>query len=67
MGKKILKKISFLFVLQRSFQRWKIATREHLTTVPNALHQMIVNRDVNENDYEVLLQLEKYFRMKYLN
>ncbi len=25
---------------------------------------MLVNRDVNENDYEILLQLEKYFRQK---
>jgi hypothetical protein len=36
-----------------------MATREHLTALPNALHQMLVNRDITENDYDILLQLEK--------
>ncbi|CAF3887420.1 unnamed protein product [Adineta steineri] len=43
---------------EKSYQRWKIAIREHLTALPNAIHQMIVNRELNENDYEILHQLE---------
>ncbi|UJR20677.1 hypothetical protein I4U23_023798 [Adineta vaga] len=43
---------------EKSFQRWRIAIREHLMALPNALHQMLVNRDINENNYEVFLQLE---------
>ncbi|CAF0715727.1 unnamed protein product [Adineta steineri] len=43
---------------EKSFQRWKLATREHLTALPNALHQMLATRDITENDYDILLQLE---------
>ncbi|CAF0983259.1 unnamed protein product [Rotaria sp. Silwood1] len=43
---------------ERSYQRWKIAIREHLTALPNALHRMLANREINENDYDILIQLE---------
>ncbi|CAF3251739.1 unnamed protein product [Rotaria socialis] len=43
---------------EKSFQRWKLAIREHLTALPNALHQMLGNREITENDYDILLQLE---------
>ncbi|CAF1264560.1 unnamed protein product [Rotaria magnacalcarata] len=43
---------------EKSFQHWKIATREHLAALPNALHRVLANRDINENDYEILRQLE---------
>ncbi|CAF0973882.1 unnamed protein product [Adineta ricciae] len=43
---------------EKSFQRWRIAAREHLMALPNALHQILANRDMNENNYEALLQLE---------
>jgi hypothetical protein len=36
-----------------------MATREHLTALPNALHHMLANREITENDYDILLQLEK--------
>ncbi|CAF3572241.1 unnamed protein product [Rotaria sordida] len=43
---------------ERSYQRWKIAIREHLTALPNAFHRMLANREINDNDYEILIQLE---------
>ncbi|CAF4578886.1 unnamed protein product [Rotaria sp. Silwood2] len=43
---------------EKSFQRWKLATREHLNALPNALHQMLANREITENDYDILLQLD---------
>ncbi|CAF1648047.1 unnamed protein product, partial [Adineta ricciae] len=43
---------------EKSFQRWKLAIREHLTALPNALHQMLATRDITEHDYDILLQLE---------
>ncbi|CAF3901360.1 unnamed protein product, partial [Rotaria sordida] len=43
---------------ERSYQRWKIAIREHLTALPNAFHRMLANREINDNDYEILIELE---------
>ncbi|CAF0783599.1 unnamed protein product [Didymodactylos carnosus] len=43
---------------EKSFQRWKNASRDHLTALPNAVHQLLVNRDITDNDYDLLLQLE---------
>ncbi|CAF3787582.1 unnamed protein product [Rotaria sordida] len=43
---------------EKSLQRWKSATREHLNALPSALHQMLANRDITENDYDILLQLD---------
>ena len=42
-----------------------MAIREHLTALPNALHQMLATRDITENDYDILLQLEQWV-MKFL-
>ena len=33
--------------------------RQHLTALPNALHQILADRDITENDYDILLQLDK--------
>ena len=33
--------------------------REHLTALPNALHQILAHREITDNDYDILLQLER--------
>ncbi|CAF0729721.1 unnamed protein product [Didymodactylos carnosus] len=43
---------------EKSFQRWKNASRDHLTAVPNAVRQLLVNRNITDNDYDLLRQLE---------
>ncbi|CAF1622690.1 unnamed protein product [Rotaria sordida] len=43
---------------EKSFQCWKSATREHLNALPSALRQMLANREITENDYDILLQLD---------
>lgn len=37
-----------------------MATRDHLTALPNALHNILATREITENDYDILLQLEKF-------
>lgn len=37
-----------------------MASRDHLTALPNALHSLLATREITENDYDILLQLEKF-------
>ncbi|XP_077978469.1 E3 ubiquitin-protein ligase Zswim2-like [Glandiceps talaboti] len=48
---------SFLF-RQRANQRWRPAERGSGATLPSAVVSDLQNRDITENDYDVLLQLD---------
>ena len=49
----------FLFVQKRN-QRWRPAQRTYGAMLPQAVADQLVNREITEADFELLMQLDKY-------
>lgn len=53
------KTIGVLGVLQKRNQRWHAAGRAYGAVLPQAVVDDLVNREISDNDYDLLMQLDK--------
>ena len=47
-------------LFQKRNQRWRAAQRAYGAVLPQAVVDDLVNRDISENDYDLLMQLDRY-------
>ena len=62
MAKLLIDKVTaqLSFRLQKTNQRWRPAQRGQGQALPEAVVQNLMARDISEQDYDLLLQLDKY-------
>ena len=50
----------WIFILfQKRNQRWRAAQRAYGAVLPQAVVDDLVNRELSENDYDLLMQLDR--------
>ena len=56
---KAFKDILIPIFFQKRNQRWRAAQRAYGAVLPQAVVDDLVNREISENDYDLLMQLDR--------